>query len=92
MLAAIAAGLELVKFFPARSLGGPSALAAYSGPFPSLTFMPSGGVELADLPDYLALPTVAAVSGGWMTPNGASPEEISELASKWLAILKGIWQ
>lgn len=59
-------GLSTLKFFPAQSMGGPSALAAISGPLPDLRFIPTGGISLENLIDYLALPNVLACGGSWM--------------------------
>lgn len=59
-------GLEAVKFFPAQQLGGVRAIAALSGPFPAMRFMPSGGVNASNLAEYLGEPSVFAVSGSWM--------------------------
>ncbi|MDR1214554.1 MAG: bifunctional 4-hydroxy-2-oxoglutarate aldolase/2-dehydro-3-deoxy-phosphogluconate aldolase [Propionibacteriaceae bacterium] len=64
-------GLSTLKFFPAASAGGPAALAALGGPFRQVAFVPTGGVGLADLADYLTLPNVAAVGGSWMVPRAA---------------------
>ena len=69
MMAALTHGLDLVKFFPAGQLGGPKGLAAYAGVFGDLRFIPTGGVSLANLADYLALPAVAALGGSWMVPR-----------------------
>lgn len=59
-------GLSLVKLFPAQIVGGPAAIQALSGPFPQVSFLPTGGVTAANLGDYLALAAVAAVGGSWM--------------------------
>ena len=66
LMAAAARGLSEVKIFPAGLLGGPAVITALSAPFPGMSFMPSGGVSLDNMSDYLALPTVPAVSGSWM--------------------------
>jgi 2-dehydro-3-deoxyphosphogluconate aldolase/(4S)-4-hydroxy-2-oxoglutarate aldolase len=66
---ALRLGLHLVKVFPAAQVGGPAFIAALSGPFPQLSFMPSGGVDEQTAPEYLELPSVAAVSGSWMLPR-----------------------
>lgn len=68
---AIAAGLDHLKVFPAAAVGGISALTAFAGPFPDVRFLPSGGVSAANAADYLALPSVFAVSGSWMVPAAA---------------------
>lgn len=66
--AALELGLSTVKFFPAGTYGGPAALKALSAPFGGLKFVPTGGVSLNNLAEYLAVPSVAAVGGSWMVP------------------------
>jgi 2-dehydro-3-deoxyphosphogluconate aldolase/(4S)-4-hydroxy-2-oxoglutarate aldolase len=63
------AGLRHVKLFPASSLGGRSLIDALAGPFPDLQFLPSGGVTIHNMTDYLRSPSVFAVSGSWMVPR-----------------------
>src|SRR5206468_8572642 len=64
-------GITQTKFFPALSAGGAQALRALAGPLPEVTFCPTGGVDRATVPDYLALPNVACVGGSWLTPSDA---------------------
>ena len=71
LMAATALGLDLVKLFPAGSLGGTATVRALAAPFPAMSFVPTGGIGPADLADYLAVPAVAAVGGSWMVPAGA---------------------
>lgn len=59
-------GFTTVKFFPASSYGGAATLRALVSPLAGLEFVPTGGIGIADLPDYLSLPTVVAVGGSWM--------------------------
>lgn len=66
IMAALTLGLDLVKVFPAATVGGPSAVKALSAPFPGLRVMPTGGICAATVGDYLALPSVIAVGGSWM--------------------------
>ena len=66
LMTATALGLSEVKFFPAGLLGGPAAIRALSAPFTRMAFMPSGGVNADTMADYLAVPSVPAVSGSWM--------------------------
>lgn len=66
--AALELGLEVLKFFPAEPMGGTRFLKAISAPFPGLRFIPTGGIGLQQLPDYLALPQVVACGGSWMAP------------------------
>ena len=70
VMAALEAGLDTVKLFPAAQLGGPDFVAALAGPFPRLRVVPSGGITPEVAGAYLRLPSVLAVSGSWVT----SPE------------------
>jgi 2-dehydro-3-deoxyphosphogluconate aldolase/(4S)-4-hydroxy-2-oxoglutarate aldolase len=63
---ALDAGLDTVKFFPAEQLGGLSMISALAGPFRSVRFIPTGGVNADNLSGYLAHPSVLAVGGTWM--------------------------
>jgi len=67
--AALELGLETVKFFPAESAGGATAIAALAGPFSGMSFVPTGGIGVANIDSYLALPAVIAVGGSWMVPR-----------------------
>lgn len=67
---ALARGLDLVKFFPAEAMGGVATLGALSAPFARVRFIPTGGITVANLPQYLALPNVAACGGSWMAKEG----------------------
>lgn len=59
-------GLEVVKFFPAEAAGGIKALKAIAAPFGGMRFIPTGGVEAANLNDYLSFAKVLACGGSWM--------------------------
>jgi 2-dehydro-3-deoxyphosphogluconate aldolase/(4S)-4-hydroxy-2-oxoglutarate aldolase len=63
-------GITEMKFFPAATSGGVKALQALGGPFPDVTFCPTGGIVPTSSADYLALPNVACVGGSWLTPRG----------------------
>ncbi len=65
------AGLDAVKFFPADRLGGLGTIGALAGPFPTMRFLPSGGVGALNAAEYLAHPAVFAVGGSWMVPRAA---------------------
>jgi 2-dehydro-3-deoxyphosphogluconate aldolase/(4S)-4-hydroxy-2-oxoglutarate aldolase len=69
VLAALRAGINHVKFFPAIPAGGLSVVGALHGPFPSVRFMPTGGITPATLNDFLTHPAVFAVGGSWMVPK-----------------------
>ena len=66
---AIELGLDFVKFFPAEASGGRPMLNALSGPYPDIHFMPTGGIGLENINDYLNLSNVVACGGSWMLPN-----------------------
>ena len=63
---AISLGIEVVKFFPANIYGGLKALKALSAPFPQIKFIPTGGVDLTNLSEFLAFEKVYAVGGSFM--------------------------
>jgi 2-dehydro-3-deoxyphosphogluconate aldolase/(4S)-4-hydroxy-2-oxoglutarate aldolase len=63
---AMARGINTVKFFPAEQLGGVKMLSTLAAVFPTMQFMPTGGISAANLLDYLALPQVVACGGSWM--------------------------
>ncbi|MEO6972319.1 MAG: bifunctional 4-hydroxy-2-oxoglutarate aldolase/2-dehydro-3-deoxy-phosphogluconate aldolase [Rhodoferax sp.] len=71
VIAASAAGFTELKLFPAQQAGGVGMLKALGGPFPDLTFCPTGGISAATARDFLALPNVACVGGSWLTPADA---------------------
>ncbi len=66
---ALELGLDVVKFFPAATSGGPAAVRALAAPFAGVRFVPTGGIGPADLADWLSVPAVAAVGGSWMVPR-----------------------
>jgi 2-dehydro-3-deoxyphosphogluconate aldolase / (4S)-4-hydroxy-2-oxoglutarate aldolase len=63
------AGLRTCKFFPAEACGGLNALTALSGPFPDMRFIPTGGIDPSNAPDYLDHPCVHVIGGNWMVPR-----------------------
>ena len=64
-------GWQRFKFFPAESSGGIAGLRGLGGPFPQVRFCPTGGIDAAKAPAYLALANVACVGGSWMLPADA---------------------
>lgn len=64
-------GLTEFKFFPAEAAGGTAMLKSLGGPFPQVTFCPTGGISPANYRDYLALKNVACVGGSWLAPASA---------------------
>ncbi len=68
VMTAQAAGFGLLKLFPAAQAGAMAMLKALHGPLGEMRFCPTGGVSLANMTEYLALPNVSYVGGSWLTP------------------------
>lgn len=66
IMRALSYGLNVVKFFPAGVYGGLKAMKALSAPFPQVRFIPTGGVDLSNLKEYLDFDKVYAVGGSFM--------------------------
>lgn len=81
VLSGIGLSLEILKWFPAETLGGISALKAISAPFPKARFIPTGGITQENAGQYLQEKSVLAVGGSWMFPKSAMSEKnLPELA------------
>ncbi|TDE24383.1 bifunctional 4-hydroxy-2-oxoglutarate aldolase/2-dehydro-3-deoxy-phosphogluconate aldolase [Vibrio owensii] len=61
-------GLRTLKFFPAEPSGGVGMLKALTAVYP-VKFMPTGGVSLGNVDEYLSIPSVLACGGTWMVPT-----------------------
>ncbi|NQU31196.1 MAG: bifunctional 4-hydroxy-2-oxoglutarate aldolase/2-dehydro-3-deoxy-phosphogluconate aldolase [Anaerolineae bacterium] len=59
-------GLKVLKFFPAEAAGGIKTLKAIAGPYVGVSFIPTGGIGVHNLADYLQLPMVHACGGSWL--------------------------
>jgi 2-dehydro-3-deoxyphosphogluconate aldolase/(4S)-4-hydroxy-2-oxoglutarate aldolase len=83
-------GLSILKFFPAEAMGGVSTLKAIAGPYGKVRFIPTGGINLQNLPDYLALPAVVACGGSWLVKKSLIAagefETITQLAAQAVQI------
>lgn len=66
IMRALSYGLNVVKFFPAGVYGGLKAMKALSAPFTQVRFIPTGGVDLSNLKEYLDFDKVYAVGGSFM--------------------------
>lgn len=66
IMRALAKGIANVKFFPAEVAGGVAMLDALSGPFPSVRYLPTGGIDASNLGSYAKRRQVLAVGGSWM--------------------------
>ncbi|GHV52534.1 hypothetical protein AGMMS49579_09950 [Spirochaetia bacterium] len=64
--AALELGLDVVKFFPAEQAGGLDYIKAVSAPYPSLKFIPTGGINAANISKYIAYNKILACGGSWM--------------------------
>lgn len=80
---AISLGLSIVKFFPASAFGGASTIKALSAPFSGITFVPTGGIDLSNMREYLSLPCVLAIGGSFMaTEKLISSHAWDEIAAR----------
>lgn len=87
-MAARRAGLDTLKFFPAKAAGGTYALDQIRPVLPEIAFCPTGGIGAEDAPAYLKLPNVLCVGGSFPAPNDAIRdgdwtriEELARMAS-----------
>jgi 2-dehydro-3-deoxyphosphogluconate aldolase/(4S)-4-hydroxy-2-oxoglutarate aldolase len=91
---ALGMGCRMLKYFPAESAGGVTHLKAMSAPYGHLgvKFMPTGGIKAAQLADYLAVKTVAAVGGSWLATaaqiDADDWDTISAQASEAMSIVR----
>ena len=90
--AALKFGLEVLKFFPAEQSGGLAKIKAMSAPFPQFKVMPTGGVSLKNLGEYLKSPVIAACGGSYMVTadliDSQKWDEITQLCRKSREIVK----
>ena len=90
--AALKFGLEVLKFFPAEQSGGLAKIKAMSAPFPMFKVMPTGGIGLNNLKEYLSCPVIAACGGSYMVTadliDNQKWDEIIDLCKKSVEIVK----
>jgi 2-dehydro-3-deoxyphosphogluconate aldolase/(4S)-4-hydroxy-2-oxoglutarate aldolase len=93
MEAALEAGLEVVKFFPAEQAGGLEYIKAVSAPYPTLKFMPTGGINAGNILSYISYEKILACGGSWMVPadriNAGDFDAITALCREAVAKLLG---
>jgi 2-dehydro-3-deoxyphosphogluconate aldolase / (4S)-4-hydroxy-2-oxoglutarate aldolase len=70
IMAGLDMGLTHFKFFPAQASGGVAALKAIAAPFGMAHFCPTGGITLANAPEWLTLDAVLCVGGSWLVAKG----------------------
>jgi len=96
MIRGINLGLEILKFFPAETMGGLGAIKAIADPFPQLKFIPTGGIKLENASAYLQNPKIHAIGGAWMAKRqmiaDGNFEEITRLAKDASELVKQIRQ
>ena len=89
---ALAAGLRLLKFFPAEASGGVGYIKAVAAPYRGVRFVPTGGVTAGNLGEYLAVPAVAACGGTWIASSDAIRahrwDDIASAAAEAMAIAR----
>ena len=87
-------GLEVLKFFPAEQSGGIAKIKAMSAPFPMFKVMPTGGISLKNLADYVKNPVIAACGGSYMVTadliDNQKWDEITELCKQSVDIVKQV--
>ena len=84
-------GLNAVKFFPAEQNGGVAKLKALAGPYKTLRWMPTGGVNTANLADYMSFHQVLACGGTWMVKKDlVEGEKWSEITDICKAAVKNM--
>lgn len=90
--AAFKLGLEVLKFFPAEQSGGLAKIKAMAAPFPMFKVMPTGGVSLKNLKDYISCPVICACGGSYMVTadliDNGEWDKIIELCRESVKIVK----
>jgi 2-dehydro-3-deoxyphosphogluconate aldolase/(4S)-4-hydroxy-2-oxoglutarate aldolase len=85
-------GYDHLKFFPAEASGGVNAIKSIGGPFPDIRFCPTGGINLKNVRDYLALPNVVCCGGSWLVSSDIVRDknwsQITSLANQVLSHVK----
>lgn len=92
VMQAMSYDLEVVKFFPAKQYGGLDTIKALAAPFPSMRFMPTGGVNADNMLDFLSFDRIIAVGGSWMVKDTLIKEgkfeEIQKLTAEAVARIR----
>ena len=93
IMSALKYGLTMVKFFPANVYGGLNAMKNLSAPFVGLKFLPTGGVNTANIKEYWDAPFIHAVGGSWVCPkseiSAGNWEKITALCKEARQAAKG---
>lgn len=87
-------GIDRMKFFPAEAAGGVKTIKAVSAPYGKVKFMPTGGIHINNVREYLEQPAVIACGGSWMVKKEfletENYEKITELTKEVAGIVKEI--
>ena len=90
--AALELGIDTVKFFPAEASGGVKMIKALLGPYAQLKMMPTGGIGVQNIQDYLAIPNVVACGGSWFVEktliNAKNWSKINLLTQEVVTLIK----
>ena len=66
---AMDAGLKLLKFFPAEIAGGIKMISLFQALYPSISFMPTGGINIKNIQSYLSFDNIVCCGGSWLCPE-----------------------
>jgi 2-dehydro-3-deoxyphosphogluconate aldolase/(4S)-4-hydroxy-2-oxoglutarate aldolase len=92
IMTAVEYGLEVLKFFPAKQYGGVNTIKTFSSVFPSVRFMPTGGINQENICEYLKVKSVIACGGSWMVKNDLIDkgkfDEIRRLSAEAVEIVR----
>ncbi|UCC86981.1 MAG: bifunctional 4-hydroxy-2-oxoglutarate aldolase/2-dehydro-3-deoxy-phosphogluconate aldolase [Anaerolineales bacterium] len=87
-------GLTVLKFFPAEAMGGLKTLKAIAAPYGGVKFIPTGGISLANLANYLAHPSVHCCGGSWLAEasliSAGKFDEITQLAQEAVSVVRQV--
>lgn len=92
--AAYKLGLKVLKFFPAEQSGGLAKIKAMSAPFPMFKIMPTGGISLKNLKEYISCPVICACGGSYMVTtdliDNGEWDKITALCEESVNIVKEV--
>lgn len=92
IMQAISYGLEVVKFFPAKQYGGLDTIKALAAPFPTMRFMPTGGINAGNICEFLSFDKIIACGGSWMVKDALIKEgkfdEIVKLTAEAVSLIQ----
>ena len=93
IMQAVACGHKIIKFFPASNYGGVSTINALSAPFGDCVFIPTGGVNVNNINEFLAVKSIIACGGSWMVKDSLVKEgkfdEITALCKEAIDAIGG---